>query len=138
MIEEALFAYVQSVPALSGPITGVEDGVSVTRFGPIPLPQNSPLPAITFQRIDADEEVCHDGASNMTLARFQLDVWASSYTDARTVAVQARKAFQGWSGGTYAGVEVFESEVETVQDAVEPAAGLHRSIVDVMVFYREP
>lgn len=56
-----------------------------TRIYPIMLPQDCALPAVTYQPVDDIPQQLH-GTKSQT--RMQVDVWATSYGGAATVAAQ--------------------------------------------------
>lgn len=65
-----------------------------TRIYPMVLPQDCPLPAVTYQLISDIPEVNLDGDADLSQARIQVDVWATSFGSAATIAVQIMAAMK--------------------------------------------
>ena len=63
-----------------------------TRIYPLMLPQDCPLPAVTYQLISDVPTVNLDGDADLSNARVQVDVWATSYGGAATAAAQVMLA----------------------------------------------
>lgn len=66
-----------------------------TRIHPAPLPQNVTMPAISYQRISTIEDICYDGVDGLTQIRLQLNFFAKTFTDARTLQQLVRGVLKG-------------------------------------------
>ncbi len=95
------------------------------RVYPLMLPQDSPLPAIVYQRISTVPEITHGDTSPISRSRFQFSCWAGDYDAARDVAVQLRAALHG-TGLTQVGPALLQNEI----DDYEPTTRLVRIICD--------
>ena len=62
------------------------------------LPQNSPLPAITFLRVNVDHDHDLEGETGLATARFQIDSWADSPLNALALAERVRLRLDGYQG----------------------------------------
>lgn len=76
--------------------SAVTDAVS-TRIYRYQRPRDSALPAVTFQRIDAEIVNHTTGATVTRWARFMVDAWAADMDTVRTVADAVTTALSGWS-----------------------------------------
>jgi hypothetical protein len=94
-LDDELAAFLLAMPGLAA-----EVGSRVT---PAPLPQNSPLPAVTYQDIsDIGDHTGPDGVGAYHRLRYQVSSWAASKAAARLVdgAVRVRMdAYRGQMGG---------------------------------------
>lgn len=103
-----------------------------TRITPMPLPQGSTLPAITYWLISTPREYVQTGRAGLARARVQIDVWASTYLEAQTVAEAVVTAFDGWHD-TLGNVAF----VEGPRDGYETDTKLYRKLLDVTIHYEE-
>lgn len=71
-----------------------------------------------------------DNVLGTTQARFQLDVFADTYDSAKTVAEEIEPAARSFDG---AFVVYRSNELETF----EQETGLHRVIIDMMMYFEE-
>lgn len=69
-----------------------------TRIYPVKLPQGVELPAITYQRISGVREHNIAGPSGRARPRIQIDCWAESYSEAKSVADTVRLVLDGHKG----------------------------------------
>lgn len=107
-----------------------------TRVSPWPLPQASPMPAITYFRVSGAEGVTQDGRERTTRARYQVDSWGGSYQAARELEILVRKALNGFKG-TVSGVPIQGAFVEESADEFEDEGGQYRCPVDVTIWTEE-
>ena len=63
-----------------------------TRIFPVILPQNTTLPAITYQVVTTVLMPTLDGESGLENALFQIDCWAAGYAAAKDLAATVRTA----------------------------------------------
>jgi hypothetical protein len=88
--EELLYAYIQSIPAITD-IIG-------TRMYPVIRPQTTQLPALSYQRVAetrVDPLTAGAPGAALTDVRMQIDHWAASYATVKDLAVQVRQAMNG-------------------------------------------
>lgn len=69
--------------------------IASTRVYPLALPQNTTLPAITYQRISGIHEHTLSEPSTLTRPRFQFVAHASTFLQARQLANAIKTAFNG-------------------------------------------
>jgi hypothetical protein len=94
---------------------------------PIKLPQNASYPAITYMVI-AD-----NGEQNLTTAdiyarnvRVQVDIWAKSYKDVKTIKAQVWAKLVELKASNLTAIDGFESDTE-----------LYREIIDFKILNKE-
>lgn len=125
MLEPALVAYLRAaIPSVDG------------RVYPGHLPDPPVLPALVYQRIATRRPVSFDGPSAFVRARMQLDVWAASYGEARTIADRLRQVLVGYRGPMGA-LEVAIPEQVGDLDMFEPDTGLYRVMTEFYIWHSE-
>lgn len=70
-----------------------------TRIYPMQVPQGAVLPAVTYQRISTIRAQDLRGSTGLADPRIQVDSWAESYTTAKAVAQEVRRALDGYASG---------------------------------------
>jgi hypothetical protein len=91
------------------------------------LPDNSSLPAITFQRISSTPVNDLSGHSGLDQVRMQIDCWSRTYGGAKALAAQVRALM------TEAG---FKALLATDRDDYESDTQIYRSSTDYMVWQK--
>lgn len=95
-MEEDFRALVLAIPALSGTVGGrVNWGGS---------PQGVPHPTIVMTVIDDAAGPTYVGPDGLSQARVQVDCWALTYREAKTVSRAVRDGLDGYRGGRFQGV----------------------------------
>lgn len=107
-------------------INAALDSVVSNRVYPNKLPQSPTYPAITYFRVTGRRMWSLSGSANLQNPRFQVDVWAQSYSDARTTADSVITAMAGSSNFKVGGA--------SDQDMYEPDTQLHRVSIDFSVW----
>ena len=126
-VEAVLFSRLSGFAGLSALISA--------RVYPLVAPQNVQQPYLTYRRVSSIRESAFGSDSNNVTARFQIDVWASSFASARNVAEQVRLAMQRWRNTT--GTVVDDTFIENQIDLYEPEIDTFHIAVDIRVHYRE-
>ncbi len=107
-----------------------------TRLYPNVAPQNVTVPFVTFRRVSAVRDSAFGADAGSVTARFQFDMYATTYSGVRAIAEQLRGALQRWT--TTSGITVEDTfivnELETFD--AEPAL-LHRAVTDIQIHYQE-
>lgn len=99
--------------ALSG--DSAVSAVVSTRIYPMVLPQDVTLPAITYSRISGGQVNSMGGFSNLENPRVQVDVWAATYTAAKTLAALVHTAMGGattYSAILISDMDLFEDDTK--------------------------
>ena len=87
---------------------------------PITLPMSTSMPAITYMLVHEGIDQCHGYDVVGKTRRYQVDVWAESYAEAKSIAQS-----------------VVESLIEyrcfdvSVMDSFEDDTGVYRQIIDI-------
>jgi hypothetical protein len=100
-------------------------------------PQGTDLPAITLQTISADRPRTHSGLQPLRLSRVQMDVWANSYAEGRTVfeaAVAAVVPTKLTANGIFFDSIYFEGEAD-LTERLETKL-IYRTRVDLLVWHQ--
>jgi len=131
IIEEALYAYLTNYAELTALVGD--------RIYPVILPQNTTLPAVTFQRISGIREYSQSGPSGLAHPRFQFSCWAEKYEEAKAVAEQIRLALEGYKGmmGGSDGVRVDAIYVEDDHDIYDPETKEYHVALDAIIWHEE-
>ncbi len=128
-IEEAIHAHLKahaSVSALAG-----------DRVYPKVMPQKPTYPAIVYHRISGVREPNQQGPSGLTHPRFQFDCYGATYAAAKGLADAVRFALDGFQGTMGGGPHVSAAFVENDADDYDDELGIHRQIVDVVIWHEE-
>jgi hypothetical protein len=92
------------------------DGEANFRIYPIVLPQNTGLPAITFQRIANPRVNSFDAGGGIDAPRIQVDAWATTRKAARELAMEVKRVVE--NGAAFGGWLI--SDAEFYEDDVDP------------------
>ena len=108
-----------------------------TRWYPQHLPQQPTLPAVRYWRVDSPEVITKPNVSTLRIirARFQIDVYAVSYTALLAVRVALLPVLWAFTWG--ASNSVIGTRVADMRDGFEETSGRWRMGIDVMVTYNE-
>ena len=68
-----------------------------TRVYPLTAPDAVPRPYITYQRVSSNAESVLSGSSGLTNTRMQIDVYATTYAEATSIAAQVDALMSAWS-----------------------------------------
>jgi uncharacterized protein DUF3168 len=122
MIDAALVEKILNGPGISGLIG--------TRFYPLILPQNTKLPAATFQLIARQARHGHDDEADYQQI-FQVDCWADTYPETKSLADNLRSLLDGYSGpvGSLDALIFLDNEKDEYIDA----AKLYRVSMDFII-----
>jgi len=132
MIEAELYSYITAQASITS-LVG-------TRIYPDTAPQKCDSPFIVYSKIDTTREMHLRGATGVCVARFQLDVYASSRMICETIIEQVRLRFSGFKGnwGTTF-IHQVRMESESVGWDIESGkdTGIHTGSVDLVVIFTE-
>lgn len=104
-------------------------GITAGRVYPMGAASSPVAPYITYSRVSAIEQTTLDtngGTGNASNTRLQIDVWATTYGEAQSIAGTIKTALKGWS---------VENVILGEQDMHEPDTGLHRVLIDCSVWH---
>ena len=105
---------------------------------PLRLPPSVTLPACTYRRVSTAREYTHDGDALLDRVRYQFDVWAETYAEARQQAETLRATWSGYSGQVYENPEIHIGAAFLVgeRDLSEPETNSYRVSMDVSMWVR--
>lgn len=106
-----------------------------TRVYPSLLPQNATYPAVSYRRVSSERPPVMGDDTGIVRARFQFDVWATSYSGMIAVKELVREAMQRYSGT--ATVTILETFILMDMDLYEDDTRIHHGVIDVEINYRE-
>lgn len=129
-LDKALFTLLTEDPSVAGIV-----GAAVY---PPPAAQNPTYPLVTYQQISGPRSYTHDGPDGMARARYQIDAWAKTSTEARELAEAVRVALSGYRG-TVPGtdVKIDSAFLENEESLFEPDTALHRKTQDYQITFQE-
>jgi hypothetical protein len=110
-----------------------------TRIYFVKAPQDVTNPYVVVSKISGVREHAHEGASGLAHPRFQCSVFATTYKEAKSIAVQIQTALQGHSGtiGGAGGVEVNGIFYDDEVDFWEEEHGLYHIAMDFRIWHNE-
>lgn len=103
------------------------DHLASGRVYPLVMPEKSVMPAIVFLRIASTPENTLNGGATIDQIRFQVDTYANTYAEAKSVSASVRTAMESAS---------FKGTLQTDQDLFEPDVKLYRVTQDYYVWKR--
>lgn len=127
-IEAALFTLLTTTPSIAAKVAD--------RVYPKQLPQDPTTPAIVYHRISGPREHSHDGSSGLAHPRFQLDMYAGSYLEAKALADAVRVAIDGYKG-TVEGVEIQAIFLENDDDGHDDELKVYWFQADYIIWHAE-
>lgn len=127
-IEETLYTRLSTHAGLSALVS--------TRISPNIKAQDSALPAVTYRRVSSTRFSAMAVDAEVVKARFQIDVWASTYDSAAAVRDQVRDAMQRWRN-TSPGTVVQDTFIITETDLFEDDTRQQHIAIDVEINYIE-
>jgi hypothetical protein len=86
-----------------------------TRIFPVLAPISAALPYITYRRTGVSREQTLSGPMGVATTTLDMDIFAVTYEEARTIADLCRQALDGW-GGTLENTEVKNVSLESESD----------------------
>lgn len=136
MMEEDLVLHLKNTlpAAVLASIQHVEGAVTITRIFPVLIPQGSPLPVITYQRISSPEvDNLENGSSGLVYARVQLGHWSGLPSETHSLAKAVRTALIGHQFGVAKATRVLDARDRNW----EPDPKVFGFDLDVEVWFQE-
>ena len=128
MIEEAIRTRLTSYAGVTA--------LASTRTYPLVLPQGVTLPAIRYQKIDAEREHMMGSDSGVVGALFQVDSYAADPLAAKNLAAQVKAALSRYRD-TVGDVVIQDVLLEGESEHFEDKVRMYRERQDYLVFYLE-
>jgi len=107
-----------------------------TRCYPIAIPQSPTYPLILYTKITGMRDHTLRGASGHAHPRFQIEAWAETYTEAKTLADAIRNALDDYSG-TVLGTVIWSCLIDSEQDIYESEIEVYRTLQDYFIWHEE-
>lgn len=104
--------------------------IADSRLYPILLPNDSPLPAATYQAISIKALYVLDARVNFDQLRFHVDTWGKTYGHAKDLASAVVKVLDGFSGALPDGSHVFGTQLRNSTDYYEHEALIYRVLIE--------
>ena len=114
-------------------------GLVGTRVYPQTAPTSATLPFVTYTKISGGPLNAIEAPTTTYEARFQVDVYASTYGGTKTLAAAVEDALSGYSDATSTPC-ITSVHLDNEQDSIEPLEGgaeegTHRIVQDYIVWY---
>lgn len=109
-----------------------------TRVYPVVLPQNVTYPALQYSTVSAQRGYRMTGPNYLPMQRVQIDAWALTYAEARSLADAARnriESFRGVMGAT--NVQGIFFDTERHLNEVTGSTVLYRISADYLCWFEE-
>jgi hypothetical protein len=90
---------------------------------------------VTYQRISEQRYSAMGSDTEIVDARFQIDGWATTYDQMRTISLAILERMQRWSAASP--VTVQDCFIISTNDEYDDQAELYRALVDVRLIYEE-
>ena len=103
------------------------DHLANSRVYPLVMPEKGTIPAIVYIRIASTPENTLNGGATIDQIRFQVDTYANTYAEAKSLSASVRTAMESAS---------FKGTLQTDQDLFEPDVKLYRVTQDYYVWKR--
>ena len=108
------------------------------RLYPLVIPQDAPLPAVAYQKIDSPKTSSHGGRSDLARSRFQFTAAADTYSEVKALAGAIVDCWWGFRG-TVASVRIDGALVENDSDGeIDRGAAMWPVVtIDVVLWHAE-
>lgn len=107
------------------------------RIYPVQLPQEFTLPAITYQLISNQRIHAIDGPIGVAIPRVQIDCYADTYSEVKTLADKVRITFDGFRGSIATETDIGGIYLESEQDIYSADTEIYRVSMDFMIPHGE-
>ncbi len=107
--------------------------IAADRLYPVLLPEESSLPAATYQRISTRALYDLENRVDVTQIRIQFDTWAERYTDAKSLMEAINGVIDNFAGELADGDRVFGIQLYSSNDLYENDARLYRVSNDYLI-----
>lgn len=103
------------------------------------LPNGKQMPCATYHKLSGGRRImCHDGASGLVLARFQIDIWSDIYAQASEIASDILTLLDGYSGEMGIDpVTIYAIFADNQYRGFQTDVPLQNVILQATIFYHE-
>jgi hypothetical protein len=140
MLAEGLLALLAADPGTSGILgSPAARADKTTGIFPGTMPEGTPMPALEYSDVHAENEMTHDGPDPFTMQRIQLSCHGASYGDAKHLARAVRQALESYTGplGDVDMCEVDSMHRISELDAFEYGPFDYMAALDFEIAYRD-
>lgn len=131
----ALLAADAGVNGILGTPSTRKDGT--TGIWPGTMPEGTPLPALEYNDIHAENEMTLDGPEPFTMQRISFSCHGAQYGDAKHLARAVRQALENFTGRLSEGSDVDSMHRISELDAFEYGPFDFSAVIDFEVAYRD-
>lgn len=107
-----------------------------TRVYPNYIPQAPTWPLIVYQKVSGLRDQALSGPTGKAHPRFQIESWAKTYDEGKSLANAIRVALDG-NTFTEGAVTIGSSLIQSEWDAYEPDVECHRIVMDFNFWHTE-
>jgi len=130
-VEAAIYSRLSGYTALTA-LLGLDTTGSNPAIYPNIREQDAPLPSLEY-RLVGDKSYSAMGVdSGIVSARFQIDIWAASFTAAKAIEQQVKAAMR-----RYKTTGVFDTFIISTQDLFESDSRQQHIAIDIEIHYSE-
>ena len=108
-----------------------------TRVYPLVLPDEGPMPAITYQRISPGRSYTTTGRVELARIRLQIDCWAEEYSQVKALFAGVLASLECFRGTLPEGTYVDTIQLDSASDLYDSVSRLYRVTSDFFVFAAE-
>lgn len=127
-IEDGLYDYLKNNVGVSA--------IVASRIFPLVMAQKTTLPAITYQTSSLKPDRNMGGNTGRMTATIQLNAWAETYTEVKSLAEALRSALNDYSGAMGSDT-IRRSGVESETDGWDEETGFFRVSMQITIIYIE-
>ena len=106
------------------------------RIYPLTAPPEAARPFAVMTRVSTVRDQALDGPGGLARARLQLDIYAATVLQARSISTAVRAALDGFSGAA-SGVTIHRIALDGEQEQFDAPGDLYRTILDLLVWFAE-
>lgn len=117
-------------------LTALMAGIAGGRVHWVRAPQGAPRPYVVLSLVSSPQLYTMQGQGSLTQTRVQADVYAETYSTARTVSRAIISLLSGYRGGRFQGVFI-DSERDLPAADAGDVSQLFRVSLDLIIHYGE-
>ena len=104
---------------------------------PVEAPQNTSAPYITVAMTNREEENCLDGYSGLVKKYFDIEAYAGTYADMKTLQDAIITEAKTWQLSTIAstGPYVQQVEIDNTNEFYQTDVNMHWCLVEIIIHY---
>ncbi|RWF69558.1 MAG: DUF3168 domain-containing protein [Mesorhizobium sp.] len=99
-------------------------------------PASAPRPFLVLNRIDGVPSYQYSGANGYIASRVQIDIYANTYTETKTIARAVKALLSGYSGGNIQAIFVENEGRDLPAADAGDVTNLFRTSIDIVVHHQ--